>query len=289
MAAPALFVGVVSHEGSRFSVSQGPHGLAYRLADSLPGVEVQVNTSNLLDEAALPVTAAMVQAMLGAELRLDRAWSRYLGRPMGPRWWAVHAARSLRRGWQRLSPPDVSVARRLLNIELSHLDLMRRGLDSQAPWVLILEDDAFATDIADVASGLAGLMSASPAPAFVNLSASFSNAALGIEHLLSPVPGLAWDGVEGSTAAGSPRVLLQASRPVTNTVCAILYSRAFLVRLVDAMEALPMEPLVPIDWKLNLALMRMFAAGQIGAGDCCLVEPAPITQMSMQPAGILPS
>ena len=282
MPVPALFVGVVSHEGSRFSVSQGPEGLAARLATAMPGVEVHVNTADLLDERALPVTPAAVQATLSEELRLDRVWADYLSREMGLRWWAVHTARWARRGWRRLRPPGTGLVRRLLNIELSHLDLMRRGLDCGAPWVLVVEDDGFSADVADLAAGMRGLMDAARAPAFVNVSASFSAQELGIVHLLNPVSECTW-------AGSAPRTILSADRPVTNTVCAILYRSDFLAELVVAMDALPMEPVVPIDWKLNLALMRLHESGRIGAGDCWLVEPAPIMQMSMQPAGILPS
>ena len=173
------------------------------------------------------------------------------------------------------------MVRRLLNIELSHLDLMRRGLASGAAWVLILEDDALSPDLTDIATGLTGLMATSPAPSFVNLSQSFTTAQLGIDHLLSPVAGAAWQG-------SLPREILQSGRPVTNTVCAILYSAQFLGELVMALDALPMEPVVPIDWKLNLALMNVFEAGAFPQGSCWLVEPAPIRQMSMEPAAILP-
>lgn len=282
MSQPALFVGVVSHEGSRFALSQGPEGLAQHLAQLLPGTSVAVNTVDLLDEASMPVTPAGVQATLTAELRADRAWAGYLGRSMGPRWWGVHAARWVRRGWLRVRPPGVVMLRRLLNIELSHLDLLRRGLTSGAPWVLIVEDDGFSSDIADLSDGLAGLIAHRPSPAFVNVSQSFTPHELGIEHLLAPVADCSW-------AGAVPRRVLAAERPVTNTVCAILYSADFLRRFLPAFDALPMEPVVPIDWKLNLALMRMFETGEIGPGDCWLVDPAPITQMSMQPAGILPS
>lgn len=281
MTGPALFVGVVSHEGSRFAVSQGPTGLAHHLEQALPGTVVAVNTANLLDEATLPVTPRMAQATLTAELRLDREWANYLGRTLGLRWWAVHAMRWARRGWLRLRPPGPHMVSRLLNIEFSHLDLMRRGLASGAPWVLIIEDDGFAPDISDLSTGLAGLMAADPSPAYVNVSESFTTEQLGIDHLLRPVAGQAW-------AGAVPRSIVQADRPITNTVCAILYSAPFLADLVKAMDSLPVEPVVPIDWKLNLALMRMFESGQIGPGDCWLVEPAPIRQMSMQPAGILP-
>ena len=69
---------------------------------------------------------------------------------------------------------------------------------------------------------------------------------------------------------------------MTNTVCAILYRAAFVRDLLAAMDALPMEPVVPIDWKLNLALMRMFDDGRLVAGDCWQVEPGPIDQLSMR-------
>lgn len=289
MLPPPLFIGVVSHRGSRFAVSQGEHGLAARIQAAMPDAVVQVNTDDLLDESTTPVTSAMTQATLTAELQLDREWSHYLRRSIGPHWWATHALRWGRRAWRGLHPPGPAMVRRLLNIELSHLSLMRSGIASGAPWVLILEDDAFSADIEDLVVGLRGLMELDAGiattnekrPSFVNVSASFPLDELGIEHLLRPVPNGQW-------AGSTHRSILQAERPVTNTVCAILYSTPFLRELVIAMDALPMEPVVPIDWKLNLALMRMFETGQIAAGQCWLVEPAPITQMSMQVPAILP-
>jgi hypothetical protein len=72
-----------------------------------------------------------------------------------------------------------------------------------------------------------------------------------------------------------------ASRPITNTVCAILYSREFLTTLVQELEALPMEPVLSIDWKLNVALMNLFESNKLDGFECWWVEPAPIKQMSM--------
>jgi len=282
VAPSSLFIGVVSHEGSRFAVSQGPDGLASQLVAAVAGAAVHVNTVDLLPVDSPLVTPETVQGTLTAELQLDRTWAKFLGRPQGMHWWGVHAARWGRRTWQRLRPPSPSMVRRLLNIELSHLDLMRRGLASGAPWVLILEDDGFTSDIQDLSEGLARLMHLSAPPGFVNLSESFTTRELGIDHLLSPVSGVTW-------AGDRPRSVLQARKPVTNTVCAILYSTSFLADLVQAMDALPMEPVVPIDWKLNMALMALDEAGRVPPGTCWLVEPAPIRQMSMQPAEILPS
>ena len=277
----ALFIGVVSHEKSRFSVSQGPDGLAAQLADALrpTGVDVTVRvmTENLLDEARTPVTEAMVQASLTEQLHLDRRWAAYLGRSRGPIWWATHAGRWARRAEQKMRSPGIGMVRRLLNIELAHFALLRAGIDSGADWILVLEDDGASVDVTDCAAGLADLMTAEPQPAFVNVSQSFTNAELGIEHLLAPAD-RAW----GGSAA---RAVLSASRPVTNTVCAILYRRSFATSLLAVLEALPMEPVVPIDWKLNLALMQMFESGQLGPGDCWLVDPAPIDQLSMRSTG----
>ena len=282
MATPSLFVGVVSHMGSRFAVGQGPRGLGAQLASALPESVVQVNTENFIDDSTWTIDTAQVQRTLSAEIRLDHEWATFLSRPRTVRRGASSVARRLRRLWRRVQPPSPAMVRRLVNIELSHLDLMRRGLESQAPWILIIEDDAFAEDVKDLAEGLSGLMAADPPAAFVNVSESFTTTELGVDHLLTPLVHARW-------AGNHARVLLAAARPVTNTVCAILYRREFLTGLVDAMDSLPLEPVVPIDWKLNLALMSMYRSGAIGAGECWLVEPAPIAQMSMRPAAILPT
>lgn len=280
----ALFIGVVSHEGSRFASSQGPGGVAARLAARLAefgvATDVVVNTFDAHSEEELPVTPAMLQASLTAQLELDRRWAAFLGRTRGPHWWAMHATRWVRREWQRLQPPGLTTMHRLLNIELSHLDLLRHGLASGTPWVLVLEDDAGCTDIDDLALGLRSIMQATMPAAYVNVSKSFTTSELGIDHLLRPAS-CRWEG-------SIERTVSATTRPVTNTVCAILYNARFLADLLPTMQALPMEPVVPIDWKLNLALMRLFDDGRIASGDCWIVEPAPIVQLSMQPTAILP-
>ena len=279
----ALFIGVVSHGNSRFAVSQGPGGLARQLETHLSSagvdVHVQVNTADAYDPGPQPVTDEMVQASLTEQLHLDRRWAVYLGGGRGPKWWAMHGARWMKRGQQTLRSPGPRMVERLLNIELSHFDLLRRGVLTGSDWTLVLEDDAWSADVADCAAGVLALMAdrdAAGSPAYVNVSHSFSNEELRITHLLSTVADTRWGG-------GVDRKLLSASRPVTNTVCAILYRTAFAEQLLATMEALPLEPVVPIDWKLNIALMQMYDSGALGDGSCWLVEPAPIDQLSMRP------
>ena len=280
-----LFIGVVSHEGSRFAVSQGPGGLAAVLAAQLrslgQSVQVEVSTVDAYDPVQLPITRAMVRACLTAQVHLDRRWARYLGRARGPRWWATHGLRWVRRAEQLVRPPGPKLVERLLNIEMAHFALLRSGLAIGADWVLILEDDASSVDVVDCAAGLAWLMSSRAdqrQPAYVNISQSFALDELGISDLLTVAPDASW-------AGDAPRHILSSARPATNTVCAILYRGSFVRDLLAVTDALPMEPVVPIDWKLNLALMQMFSSGALGAGDCWFVDPAPIDQLSMRGTG----
>ena len=80
----------------------------------------------------------------------------------------------------------------------------------------------------------------------------------------------------------APAQILSASKPVTNTVCAVLYRTSFLEELLTVLDSLPLSPVIPIDWKLNAALLQMHDSGALGAGDCWFLEPAPIVQRSMQ-------
>jgi hypothetical protein len=280
-----LFIGVVSHEGSRFAVSQGPGGLAAVLAAQLrslgQSVQVEVSTVDAYDPVQLPITRAMVRACLTAQVHLDRRWARYLGRARGPRWWATHGLRWVRRAEQLVRPPGPKLVERLLNIEMAHFALLRSGLATGADWVLILEDDASSVEVVDCAAGLAWLMSSRAderQPAYVNISQSFALDELGIAQLLTLTPDASW-------AGDAPRRILSSARPATNTVCAILYRGSFVRDLLAVTDALPMEPVVPIDWKLNLALIQMFSSGALGAGDCWFVDPAPIDQLSMRGTG----
>ena len=275
----SLFMGVVSHERSRFAVSQSSDGLAARLAAGLRteglDVDVRVNTDDLHDPKLHPVDTEAVRRSIQAQSKLEREWAVYLDKSTG----VVSSTRAaIAHYWRGLEskvrPADESMVTRLINIELSHLDLFDAGLASGAPWILVLEDDAMSENVPDCVAGLVGLMDDSPAPGFINLSHSFSLKELGIAHLLQPA-GVSWQG-------SIKRQILTSQRPVTNTVCAVLYRAEFLEQLLATMRQLPFYPVVPIDWRINQALMAMVEAGMAGQDTTWFVEPGPIDQMSMR-------
>ena len=275
----SLFVGVVSHERSRFAVSQGPQGLASQLAGGLIAagvpVEVKVNTGNLRDPPTHPVNESVVRESLHAQGELEDQWACHIGAP-GTRAARIRslAARSWRDVGNRFKAVDVSLVTRLINIELSHLNLFDAGLASGAPWIVILEDDAMTANVPDCVDGIAGLIARESPAGYINLSHSFSLKELGIDHLLEPSP-VQWQGEVD-------RMILSARLPVTNTVCAVMYRAHFLRSLVETMRELPFYPVVPIDWRVNHALMIMVEKGIAGDGTAWLIEPGPIDQMSMR-------
>ncbi len=279
MAPNSVFIGLVSHSKSSFARNQGPSGLSAKLAQGFGDLgvssQVQVNTANFFDENELELTAAMARASVREEIRLESAWFRFLERHdhvdqgvrvLG-RW--VHFVLKWRLNSQ------TKELRRLLNIEYSHVDLYRRGVASGCHWVIILEDDAFAEDPESLAGNLVGLLDFPDVPKMINLSTSFSLSEIGMEHLLTQVPSVAWSG-------SSVRAVLSSSRPATNTVCAIAFRADFLRDVVADFDSQSLEPVVPIDWKLNASLMRLWASGSIGAGECWFIEPGPVLQLSMQ-------
>jgi GR25 family glycosyltransferase involved in LPS biosynthesis len=163
--------------------------------------------------------------------------------------------------------------RRLINIELSHLKLLNNAYQSGSSWALILEDDALVENAPAFAADLHHfLQSQSPEenPAFLNLSESFDYSTLGLNSHLHP---------HGTW--GSHSEILSADRPMTNTVCAILYRDDFLKKLVPALSRIPISPVLPIDWKINAALLDLYSCGEIGADECWFISPGPILQGSM--------
>lgn len=163
--------------------------------------------------------------------------------------------------------------RRLINIELAHLALLREARASGATWALIAEDDARLDDAYIFAKDLVQFItevSPDSQPKYVNLSRSFTHDTLRLDHRLTEVG--RWD---------AKTAVLAADKPLTNTVCSILYRVSFLDTLVPTLDSIPISPVLPIDWKLNQALLLLHSSKALGEGDCWFLDPGPIVQGSM--------
>lgn len=285
---PYLFVGLVTHERSRFTDATTPGGLMVGVAAAVAAAGVAVTTAisdrDEYSEDLLPLSVDVVRESIQAELAAELRWRDYLaGHPSGA---GLRTFMTLRRAyrtmklappWQRSVAPDDAgprMVRRLVNIELSHLRLIDEAVASGATWCLLLEDDAGSDDPVAFARDLLTFLREADSrgrPSTVNMSESFTLDDLGIRHLLAPVP---------AEEAG-PWPMLVAERPVTNTVCAVLYRGDFMARLQRELHQIPLAPVIPIDFKLNEALMRL--APSVEAGDVWVASPAPLRQRSGVP------
>lgn len=286
---PDLFVGLITHPGSRFADARAPDGLAAQIVflAQQAGWTVASSTidEDLFDSASRTIRWRDVRASIDAELATERAWREYVkGMPASLMDRFLFA---IRKGWRtfKLAPRFGSTTqhdyagprmiRRLLNIELAHMTVMQAALHANARWSLILEDDARSENVEQFTRELMEFINARENAGHVavaNLSESFSIDQLAITHLLRdhPLP----------SQPESWRIF-EAERIVTNTVCAVLYRRDFLQAMYAAVEAIPTFPVMPIDFKINKAVMDINA--QWPHGSCLVVSPAPLTQASGVP------
>jgi len=282
----SLFIGLVTHPRTRFVDAAGSQGLAAGLARELSAMGWDVQTAtvseNLVQANELDLSPRGILRSVRREMTVERQWARFQGQraPLS-RWgtWVILRIREIFRLGKFLRPTKSArksaemTLLRLANIEASHMSLMQQGAASGSQWTLILEDDAHATDHRRLAEELNGNLhswNTSAQPSYVNVSQSFALEALKIDRTLTAV------GPWSSTST-----VLSSSIPFTNTVCAVLYRREFLRTLYEEMASIPLQPIIPIDWKLNVALMGLSSKGLVGPGDCYTVDPAPIVQGSM--------
>ena len=284
---PSIFLGLITYPGTRFRDAAGPHGLMSQLAQAMEHrqwkTQSKVVDQNLVDPTTIDLSTGALRASIGTEYAVEASWRAHLRSEdqgsqvpidlkirkaialLRARAWGKSASKASKRGQRRLI--------RLANIEAAHLAILTRALKSQCEWALVLEDDSVAGDVPALADALVSHLTAwhsADRPEYVNMSESFSLNKLGIGHLMTHHG--TWDGVSE---------VLSARRPVTNTVCAILYRSTFVSDLHRTLQDIPMEPIIPIDWKLNAALMRLVREGRISSGACFTLEPAPIRQSSM--------
>ena len=285
--APDIFIGLVTHPKSVFPQARTANGLAARLVETLTSlgldVELTIVDENPLGPDQITVSPKAIRSSVREEITTERRWREYLN--SGSTSMLMRLQFRIRQTMTtlRLAPPwrrsikdsDAGGRRlvRLANIELAHLRVLEEAVRSEAAWALILEDDAQSSDAHKFGHELAQFLStvpdATPELSMINLSDSFTVDQLGIEHLL----------------AESERVsvwsICKVERHITNTVCAVLYRRDLLMRLLQELHSIPLEPVIPIDFKVNEAIRR---AGNDLAGQTWICDPAPITQGSGVPA-----
>ncbi len=265
-----LFIGLVTHPRTRFPDSRGADGLIAHLAGALTPLRV-ATTTHVEDRDLAAEMPELSESELADSQRylldVQRAWASYCSRgaiKLRLRQWVGGLRGSI-------EPATASRARRLLNIELAHLELMSASLSTGADFTLIVEDDADCSDTQALARDLHSLLTQPSAPYMAHVSTSFSPQELGTEGLV--------DSVERQWSNGGNELRLK--RPVTNTVCATVYRRDFLVDLHELWRAEPLLPVIPVDWRLNALLMRMHAKGLLPEGYSSLVYPSPIIQRSL--------
>lgn len=283
---PTIFLGLVTHERTNYPESGGPEGLIASLGVALTrlGVSttVEVHDADLHDEAVVPLTNREVISSIDAELDVEERWRLHVDPSQSHV--RLHSFMATRRLYRqlRLAPPwhrrtqatlqGARMLRRLVNIELAHLHLMQAAVGCRSTWALIVEDDARVADPEGFAEPLASFVdryTSADQPLYVNVSQSFADP-LGISQHLHPIGG--WNDATAEMAA---------DRALTNTVCAVLYRTRFLETLIATLREIPVSPVLPIDWKLNEALLTLTRQGAVGPGDCWFLMPGPITQGSM--------
>lgn len=265
-----LFIGLVTHSRTGFPHSSAADGLMAQLACALDLLGISTATHVENRDLAIGMPDLAEDALVDSQrhlLQVQRDWASYCKRGR---------TKLLLQQWVggmrgSIEPATASSARRLLNIELAHLELMSASLSTGADFTLIIEDDADCSDVGGLARDLHELLTQSCTPFMSQVSTSFSPAELGVESLV--------DSAERTWSNGGKEFRLK--RPVTNTVCATVYRRDFLVNLRERWCADSLVPVIPVDWRLNALLMQMHAEGLSPEGYSSLVYPSPIIQRSL--------
>jgi hypothetical protein len=248
----SIFIGVLTHPDSRFSLSQFELLFA-NLAKAGVDAQLTICKENLATQEEKVITRGLAIRTRFREsillirwyLRLPNHSARFQGIVNTTFSWertirALFSSGGLERAQKSLI--------RLKNISLGHAKLWSQALESKTDWVLILEDDASPIEISTTHDQLVRLIdflavSTKQTPnVYCDLSLSFNSAQLGIEVSGQPVLVL------------GDQVLHGVSRPFSNTVCAVLMSRPMLQSLSEAVQDYIQSPAwgyLPIDWLVN--------------------------------------
>lgn len=280
-----LLLGLVTHPHSRFNSGGKATNQVKELSDLLEdldvSVEVLISGRNDFDQSTTRIGVVARLRSAWWQVKSEQDWANYLNAANGRkkesklRDYAFYGGMLVKRAllFLKSSVPLV----RLANIDLSHLRVLRQGIQDNADWILIVEDDASAQPLKNAAEKIADLvksMDGQAADCFVNLSESISHVDLGVERIVANAK------VLQSFTDGSK--LVEVIPPISNTVCANLYSRAFALRFAEAIESQGILPSVPIDWRLNRLVMDSSGSNF----RCWWIDPGIFVQGSIHDYGV---
>ncbi len=158
-----LFIGLVTHPRTQYPHSAQDQGLFTQLSRTLAEQDVilsgQIESRNLLSSQHT-FTEFELSASRRHLLTLRKKWSLYCQQSPIRR---QKQQLALLRTWGT-EPRSKEEARRLLNIEMAHVELMNQAVAQDAEFALILEDDAATSSVCDLASDIRNSLGVRTAP-----------------------------------------------------------------------------------------------------------------------------
>lgn len=155
----------------------------------------------------------------------------------------------------------VKMLLRQSNISAGHVQLMQNAVWRGDKYLLILEDDFHLSNLTSLKSQLNFVLEVlenNPHLMLINLSESFTNEELGHYGFVQ----------NNFTSPNHSELIVSClPHPVTNTVCATIYRTDFLILLTRELRLMDEISLIPIDHKINIALMKLIKRGSLNV-DC---------------------
>ena len=199
---------------------------------------------------------AALKRWAGLQWSLERRWRKYLD-PSG----AVMRGAAAKAGeivWRLRLASNASFAARAWRtrqveafVGAKHQRAWSDFLQqSDAKTLLVLESDAVWKDSsAPDLLAITRLLDATTAPAYVNIAGGLEMRQIGIEHLSEP--------------AQEHPMLVQMTKPVTNTSCAYGINRLMARQLVDHLAKHPEHGELGIDWLFNAVFLDAQSRGEV--------------------------
>jgi hypothetical protein len=250
----------VTYPSSRYFDRNFNHNLSGVQSSTSLSLRIETSDKNLSRRkiGLLQIIRHYITAVI-----LEVRFSRYLSREMGKIFFFVLFGKKFRDVLKLVLRlfvdrekfmAECSRLRRFDNINLSHLSLFEAALKDECSFLIVLEDDAFATNPAAFDELIleiqkdADLLSA---PIILNASISNDFRDMGIN-------GLDFIPVKQKSYSATPF-------PITNSACANVYSRRFVELLLQNSLVVAEKGLanfIPIDQILNMLILKDSKDGQ---------------------------